>query len=302
MSTQLSLFDVPKSGKRKKLTDDEKYHRKVEFAIQLLRSIPQDCEIELSYSGGKDSDVILELAKMAGIPFRAIYKNTTIDPPGTIRHCREKGVEILAPKKTFFELIREKGMPSRFYRFCCEVLKEYKVCDRAIQGIRRAESTKRAEKYKEPEICRVYLHKEKARVYLPILEWTDNDVERFIAERGIQCHPLYYDENGNLHVERRLGCIGCPLASVNNLQNQFLIYPKMMRLWIKNAQIYLDTHTHTKTYDMFGGSAYNWMFGRLFATAGKEKYKHIITGGMFHETAIDTKKFLEDYFKIDLTI
>ena len=26
------------------------------------------------------------------------------------------------------------------------------------------------------------------------------------------------------------------------------------------------------------------------------------SGGMFPETAIDTKKFLEDYFKIDLTI
>lgn len=37
--------------------------------------------MELSYSGGKDSDVILELAKMSGIPFRPIYKKTTIDPP-----------------------------------------------------------------------------------------------------------------------------------------------------------------------------------------------------------------------------
>lgn len=49
--------------------------KKVDFAIKLLRSIPTDeGEIELSYSGGKDSDVILELAKMAQIPYRAIYK------------------------------------------------------------------------------------------------------------------------------------------------------------------------------------------------------------------------------------
>lgn len=32
---------------------------KVDLAIRLLSSIPQDCEIELSYSGGKDSDVII---------------------------------------------------------------------------------------------------------------------------------------------------------------------------------------------------------------------------------------------------
>ena len=51
------------------------YKRKIDFAIKLLRSIPQDGPIELSYSGGKDSDVILELVRMAGIPFEAIYKH-----------------------------------------------------------------------------------------------------------------------------------------------------------------------------------------------------------------------------------
>ena len=43
-------------------------NKKVDFAIKLLRSIPQeDGPIEVSFSGGKDSEVILELAKMAGI-------------------------------------------------------------------------------------------------------------------------------------------------------------------------------------------------------------------------------------------
>lgn len=297
-SYQLQLF----GEQRKQISDDENYQRKIEFAIKLLRRIPQDCEIELSYSGGKDSDVILELARMAGIPFRAIYKNTTIDPPYTIQHCKEKGVEIRNPKMTFFELIRNNGIPSRYYRYCCKVLKEYKICDRAIQGVRRAESPVRAKHYKEPEICRIYPQKEKVRVYLPILEWTNADVERFITEQRIKCHPIYYDRGGEFHVERRLGCIGCPLASVKKLRSQFLTYPKMMRLWIKNAQIYLDTHTHVKTYDIFGGSAYNWMFCRLFSSDSKDHYNTLISGGAFHETAIDAKKYLEDYFNIDLTI
>lgn len=166
--------------------------KKIDFAIKLLQSIPQDGDIELSYSGGKDSDVILELAKMAGIPYRAIYKATTIDPPGTIAHAKAAGAEIIRPKKTFFQLISERGFPSRFCRFCCSELKEYKICDRAIQGIRRSESLKRAEIYKEPEMCRVYSAKEKVKVYLPILEWTDDDVAEFIKERNIKCHPLYY--------------------------------------------------------------------------------------------------------------
>ena len=175
--------------------------KKVDFAIKLLRSIPQDGDIEISYSSGKDSDVILELAKMAGIPYRAIYKATTIDPPGTIAHAKEMGAEVIHPKKTFFQLVSKSGFPSRFSRECCSVLKEYKVCDRAIQGIRRSESKKRAERYKEPEVCRVYSAKEKVRVYLPILEWTDQDVEEFIKERNIKCHPLYY-RGGNLMLQK----------------------------------------------------------------------------------------------------
>lgn len=131
--------------------------KKVDFAIKLLRSIQLDGgSVEVSYSGGKDSDVILELAKIAGIPYRAIYKNTTIDPPGTIAHCKSKGVEILAPTMNFFDLVKKKGCPTRRARFCCEVLKEYKVLDQAIQGIRRSESRAREARYNEPQICRVY--------------------------------------------------------------------------------------------------------------------------------------------------
>lgn len=129
--------------------------KKIDRAIRLLSSIPTDKgDIEVSYSGGKDSDVILELAKMAGIPYRAIYKNTTIDPPGTIKHAKDMGAEIVHPEKTFFELVRQNGTPNRFMRFCCQYLKEYKILDRSIQGIRCAESSKRASLYKEPEMCR----------------------------------------------------------------------------------------------------------------------------------------------------
>lgn len=111
----------------------EQLKKKVDFALRLLRSIPQDSPIEVSYSGGKDSDVILELAKMSGIPYRAIYKNTTIDPPETIKHCKSKGVEVFAPTIKFFDLVKKKGAPTRYVRHCCQFLKEYKVLDRAVQ-------------------------------------------------------------------------------------------------------------------------------------------------------------------------
>lgn len=273
-------------------------NRKIDFAIKLLQSIPQDGPIELSYSGGKDSDVILELAKMAGIPFEAIYKNTTIDPPGTIKHCKEMGVTILQPKITFLKIIERNSMPSRWSRFCCKYLKEYKVYDRAIQGIRRSESTKRAKRYKEPEECRLYGKDEEAQIYFPILEWTNDDVLSFIKDRNIHCAPVYYDADGTFHVERRLGCIGCPLASDNGIGG-YLKYPKLLKQVIKAAQKYLDTHPTAKANQYFDGNAYNLVFKRLFCTT-KFDYQTAIGGGLFPENAINTREYLSNYFGIEL--
>ena len=274
------------------------YEKKVERAIRLLKSIPTDeGPIEVSYSGGKDSDVILELAKMAGIPYRAIYKNTTIDPPGTIKHCKEKGVEVIHPKTSFMGLVSKKGIPTRRARFCCSELKEYKVLDRSIQGIRRSESNARKERYKEPEICRVYGKDKKVKVYLPLLDWTDEDVARFVAERNIKCHPLYYDEQGIFHVERRLGCIGCPMKSDNG-KGDFKKYPKMLRALIKSAQRFLDTHPQCSSQKKFSGNAYNLVFQDLFCDSYDDYVTKMSTdlwGGQ-----LDAKQFLEDYFKIEL--
>lgn len=94
----------------------EQLKHKVDAAIKLLQTYQAampDKQIEIAYSGGKDSDVILELAKMAGINYRAIYKNTTIDPPGTIAHVKAMGVEIMQPKMTFFQMIADGKIPAR---------------------------------------------------------------------------------------------------------------------------------------------------------------------------------------------
>lgn len=70
---------------------------KIRRSIKILRMGAQDGPVEISYSGGKDSDVILALSKMAGIDCRPIYKCTTIDPPGTVAHCRAAGAEVIRP-------------------------------------------------------------------------------------------------------------------------------------------------------------------------------------------------------------
>lgn len=275
----------------------EELQKKVDRAIKLLQSTCKDQQIELCYSGGKDSDVILELAKMAGINYRAIYKNTTIDPPGTISHCVKNGVEVVRPKISFFQLIERKGFPTRRARFCCEYLKEYKIMDKAIQGIRRSESVKRAKTYNEPTMCRFYGSKKNhVEVVLPILDFTDKDVEEFIKERCIKLHPLYYNEDGSINVKKRLGCMGCPLKSDNGLAD-FKANPKLVRAWLRAGKKWWNSKPNIESrknysdiYELFVSSIFFDSYERSMA---------VIRGGLFDDR-IDCKKWLEDYFKITL--
>jgi phosphoadenosine phosphosulfate reductase len=267
-------------------------------AIKVLRMYRGDDPIEVSYSGGKDSDVILALAKMAGIPYRAIYKNTTIDPPYTVQHCKENGVEVVMPKECFLDIIARKGFPTRRARFCCEVLKEYKILDNAVQGIRRSESTKRAKNYaeNEPIICRNYSKSDHVNVYLPILDWSDKDVADFINAHGIKCHPLYYNEQGKFCVERRLGCIGCPLQSDNGVAH-FVKYPKMLRQWIMAGKVWWNKERETplaskaKFGDIYALMAHNLFF---------DDYDSFQAANTSMFGKADWKQRLEDYFKIEL--
>lgn len=245
----------------------EELQKKVDRAIRLIQAGARAAEqhgqpLEICYSGGKDSDVILELARMAGIKYRAIYKNTTIDPPGTIKHVREKGVEVMQPKMTFRELLAKKGLPGRQRRFCCEHLKEYKILDYAVIGVRRDESDTRAQ-YEEPTVCMEYKKGETAELYMPLLDFTAKDIADFIEARGIQCHPLYYDEQGRFHVERRLGCVGCPLAYRKHRIAEFKQTPGMVRLYVHAAQKFLDNHPKSKMFAYLKDAA-DWFVMSLY--------------------------------------
>ena len=271
--------------------------KKVERAVKLIQQAGRDgMEVEVAYSGGKDSDVILELARMSGIKYRAIYKNTTIDPPGTIAHAIKNGAEIIRPERPFFKIIEANGAPHRFQRHCCRYLKEYKVLDRAIMGVRRAESTKRAKNYSEPTECRFYgSKKEHVEAFYPILDWSDQDVVDFIKARGIKVHALYYREDGSIDPKRRLGCMCCPLASLKKRIAQFKEHPGMVKAYIRAQQKFFDTHPESKTANRYH-DVYEWFVRDVFYD--REWQWEQSRGGMFGNP--DYKKFLEEYFNITL--
>ena len=245
--------------------------------------------------------MILQLAKEAGVNYRAIYKNTTIDPPGTIRHVKEMGAEILMPKATFFELIRKNGLPNRFTRYCCRVLKEYKVLDKAIIGIRRSESTKRAARYSEPTQCRYYGAKKPenhVEQILPILDWTDEDVLDFITDRNLKLAPVYYDTDGAIHIERRLGCMCCPMISEKKRVAQFKQYPKMALAYIKAMQAYREAKPNSASVLMHDDVYEQFTHDIYYPRKGKEWTTFKTTLPMYPRF----KEFLEEDLGIDLSL
>ena len=285
----------------------EQLQKKIDRSIKLLQSVAKgfDGEIEVAYSGGKDSDVILQLAKEAGIKFRAIYKNTTIDPPGTIKHAKEMGAEVRRPEKNFFQLVAEMGAPNRYQRHCCRYLKEYKVLDKVIMGVRKSESKARNDRYNEPTECKWYGAKREenhVEAIYPILNWTDDDVLQFILDRKIQLAPRYYDSGGQIHIDRRLGCMCCPLASINKRIAQFKEWPRMVRGYLRAQKKFFDTHPDSKSCQYFKGDVYKWFVRDVFYNSHAE-FERATDNGLFADMEeIDYKAFLEEQFGIDLTL
>lgn len=279
---------------------DKELEKKVEQAVKLLQVCYKAAgePLEIAYSGGKDSDVILELAKMSGIEFRAIYKNTTIDPPGTIKHAMENGVEIRRPKETFFSLMKRKGYPNRFKRFCCSVLKEYKILDNCIIGIRRCESVKRSKRYSEPTECRIYGSKKNhVNAIYPILDWSDEDELEFIKERGLKLHPLYYREDGSIDITKRLGCMCCPLTYYKRRLQVFRKYPGMVKAYIRCGNEFLRSHPESKLAKQYS-NVYEYFVANAFFN-NQSDYVKAKSRSILYEK-YDCKQLIEDYFKIKL--
>lgn len=185
----------------------------------------------LCYSGGKDSDTVLLLARLAGVRFEAIHNLTTVDAPETVRYVQaQKEIRIETPAKSMWQLIEEnKRPPTRAVRYCCRLLKETSGKNRVkITGVRWDESKSRRQnqgvatiigkpkavettaRHVGAEIANnengsivLNLDNDPARRLVeqcyrttttlvnPIIDWTDEDVWAFLHHYGCRSNPLY---------------------------------------------------------------------------------------------------------------
>lgn len=218
----------------------------------------------ITYSGGKDSDVLLHLAEASGIPFEVLHSLTTADAPETVRHVYDtfrrleskgipctvdKHVQLDGTRTTMWNLIPRKFMPpTRLIRYCCAELKEGGGKGRFIAtGVRWAESTVRKKKRGGLEV--IHSDRKKSlilsndndedrllfetcqlkgkRVVNPIVDWQESDVLDYAAAEKITMNPLYCEGF------RRVGCVGCPMAGGKTQAIEFARYPKIKAAYIR---------------------------------------------------------------------
>lgn len=184
-----------------------------------------DC-FHVAFSGGKDSQVLLDLVKKA-LPrgsFVVVFGDTGMEFPDTYdiiettrQQCIEEGIPFyiaeshLKPKQSW-ELF---GPPSRTLRWCCSVHKstpqtlklreitgkdDYKGL--AFVGVRAQESATRAEYdyfNSGKKIKGQYSHNS-------ILEWTSAEIWLYIYANNVLINKAYKKGNS------RAGCIFCPMS------------------------------------------------------------------------------------------
>ena len=217
----------------------------------------------ITYSGGKDSDVLLLLAINSGIPFEVLHSLTTADAPETVYHvrstCRKMEEKVVkcgidahvqpdGKRITMWNLIPKKMMPpTRLIRYCCAALKEGGGKGRFIAtGVRWAESSRRKNNRGLIEVSpndknkRLILMDDNdetrmqfetcqlkgQRTVNPIVGWSTADVWDYVASEHIPMNPLY--RCGFC----RVGCIGCPMAGKHR-KEEFERYPKIKLAYIR---------------------------------------------------------------------
>jgi len=207
--------------------DTRTTEKKIKDSIKRIKVYEPKGGYLLGFSGGKDSLAIYHLSRLAGVKFDPVYNITGVDPPDLISFIKEKypNVRRVKPRKTMWELIPEKLIPpTRHLRYCCYYLKETSnVKGKVVMtGVRQEESRMRSHR----RVCD-YNTKTKTTTFNPIVDWTEADVWSFLEKEAVEYCNLY-DEGFT-----RLGCVGCPMASEENIRKEFRLYPTIEKKYLK---------------------------------------------------------------------
>ena len=105
----------------------------------------------------------------------------------------------------------------------------------------------------------------------PIYEWTDADIWEYVRANNIPMNPLY--ERGY----KRVGCVGCPMATYHQVMREFEDYPKYKDAYIRAFDRMLKVRKESGKEERKDGT---WKDGVSVFDWWVERWKHETKGQM----------------------
>ncbi|HZD42458.1 MAG TPA: aminotransferase class V-fold PLP-dependent enzyme, partial [Methanomicrobiales archaeon] len=211
--------------------EQNRYHLKnlERHAIREIRQHMHDrpC-VNVSFSGGKDSTVVLTLARKAGVE-EAFFIDTGIEFPETIDYVKKQGVTIVEKGGDFWTAVEKAGPPGKDHRWCCKLLKLHPLKRHlattgacvTIQGNRWYESWNRA----DLQVTSQNPNNPLQLNISPIRNWRALEVYLYLWWMGVELNPLY--DQG---IER-IGCMVCPAMLESEYEDLKRLHPEIAERW-----------------------------------------------------------------------
>ena len=134
------------------------FRSKLEHSVTLLRKAEGLAKMYdnedgffLAFSGGKDSQALYHVTKMAGVLFKGHFSPTSVDPPDLIRFIKNEYPSVEWGHLDFSiyqRAVERRILPTMRVRWCCADFKETAGAGKVtLIGIRKEESARRAKRH-----------------------------------------------------------------------------------------------------------------------------------------------------------